>query len=132
LFQTNELSGESIISLIVSEGIVPVLEVLQQKLNTTIEEIIFRGFLFKMMEKDNLKSAMIVSAITFGIGFLFVIIFYKSKSLIPCIVTHAVVNSLSLFNGIDSENEELLYIGPVVLIAVSVIYAVYIIRTVKE
>ena len=33
-----------------------------------IEEIIFRGFLFKMMAKDNLKSAIIVSSITFGLG----------------------------------------------------------------
>lgn len=33
-----------------------------------IEEIIFRGFLFKMMEKKNTKKAIIVSAITFGIG----------------------------------------------------------------
>jgi membrane protease YdiL (CAAX protease family) len=72
-----------------------------------IEEIIFRGFLFKMMEKENVKSAIVVSAITFGIGhiinlfngadliptllqicyatsigFLFVIIFYKSNALI--------------------------------------------------
>ena len=33
-----------------------------------IEEIIFRGFLFKMMEKDNIKTAIIVSSLTFGIG----------------------------------------------------------------
>ena len=33
-----------------------------------IEEIIFRGFLFKMMAKDNVKIAVIVSSITFGIG----------------------------------------------------------------
>ena len=33
-----------------------------------IEEIIFRGFLFKMMEKDNVKTATAVSSITFGIG----------------------------------------------------------------
>lgn len=33
-----------------------------------IEEIIFRGFLFQMMAKDNVKSAIIVSSITFGIG----------------------------------------------------------------
>ena len=87
-----------------------------------IEEVIFRGFLFKMMEKDGIKSAIIVSSITFGvghiinllngaeliptllqvcyaisIGFLFVIIFYKSKSLIPCIIAHAIMNSLSIF-----------------------------------
>ena len=79
-----------------------------------LEEMIFRGFLFKMMAKDNLKSAIIVSAITFGmghivnllngaslfstlmqicyataIGYILVIIFYKSKSLVPCIITHA-------------------------------------------
>ena len=33
-----------------------------------IEEIIFRGILFKMMAKDNVKRAIIVSAMTFGIG----------------------------------------------------------------
>ena len=35
-----------------------------------LEEIIFRGFLFKMMKKDNVKSAIIVSSITFGIGYI--------------------------------------------------------------
>lgn len=119
-----------------------------------IEEIIFRGFLFKMMAKDNVKSAIIVSAVTFGIGhvvnllngadlvptlmqmcyaiaigYLFVIIFYKSKSLIPCIVAHALVNSLSIFNV---ENKVSLYIAPVFLIIVPIAYAIYINKTVKE
>lgn len=85
-----------------------------------IEEVIFRVFLFKMMAKENVKRAMIVSALTFGIGYivnllngaefvstimqvcyavclgyLFVVIFYKSKFLIPCIVIHGVINSLA-------------------------------------
>ena len=85
-----------------------------------IEEVIFRGFLFKMMAKENVKRAMIVSALTFGIGhivnllngaefvstimqvcyavclgYLFVVIFYKSKFLIQCIVIHGVINSLA-------------------------------------
>lgn len=119
-----------------------------------IEEIIFRGFLFKMMEKDNVKSAMIVSAITFGmghivnllngadvvptlmqlcyaasLGFLFVMIFYKSKSLIPCIIAHAVINSLSIFNG---ENKVTFYIACVFLIVVPLGYASYINKTIKE
>lgn len=119
-----------------------------------IEEIIFRGILFKMMEKDSLKRAMIVSAITFGIGhivnllngadviptllqicyataigFLFVIIFYKSKSLVPCIITHSLINSLSIFS---SENEMLSYVASAFLIIVSLIYAVYISKVVKE
>lgn len=119
-----------------------------------IEEIIFRGFLFKMMEKDNLKSAIVVSSITFGIGhiinllngadliptlmqicyaisigFLFVIIFYKSKSLIPCIITHSLINALSIFNV---ENSVSLYAAPVFLIIIPTIYAIYINKTIKE
>ena len=113
-----------------------------------IEEIIFRGFLFKMMAKNNVKSAIIVSAITFGaghivnlfvgaeliptliqicyaasIGYLFVIIFYKSQSLVPCIITHSLVNSLSVFN---IENTLSLYIAPVILIIVPLGYGFYI------
>ena len=33
-----------------------------------LEEVIFRGLLFRAMEKDNLKTAIIVSSLTFGIG----------------------------------------------------------------
>ncbi len=113
-----------------------------------IEELIFRGFLFKMMEKDNAKIAIAVSSITFGIGhivnlingaeliptlmqigyamaigYLFVIIFYRSKSLIPCIVAHGLNNALSVFNV---ENELSMYVAPVFLIVVPLIYAAYI------
>lgn len=112
-----------------------------------IEEIIFRGFLFKMMSKSNVKSAIIVSSITFGIGhivnllngadliptlmqicyaislgYLFVIIFYKSKSLIPCIITHLLINSLSIFNTINKTS----YVQVILLIIITLLYAVYI------
>ena len=87
-----------------------------------VEEIIFRGFLFRGMAKDNLRSAIIVSAVTFGaghivnllntsdklavvlqvcyaivIGFLYTIIAYKGGSLWPCIASHMFVNGSSLF-----------------------------------
>lgn len=119
-----------------------------------IEEIIFRGFLFKMMEKENLKRAILVSAITFGIGhivnllngseliptlmqicyamaigYLFVIIFYKSKSIIPCIIAHSVNNSLSIFNV---DNEISTYIVPIFLIVISLSYATFINKRIKE
>ena len=115
-----------------------------------LEEIIFRGFLFKMMEKDNVKSAIIVSSITFGIGhivnllngadlvptllqisyaislgFLFVIIFYKSKSLVPCIIAHFLINAFSIFRV---RNEMFEYISAVFLIVVPAVYAIYIIK----
>ena len=119
-----------------------------------IEEIIFRGFLFKMMEKDNIKAAIAVSSVTFGIGhivnlfngaqivptllqicyamsigYLFVVIFVKSKSVVPCIIAHSVNNSLSIFN---EENTLSMYIAPIFLIVFPLIYAVYINKTVKE
>ena len=87
-----------------------------------VEEIIFRGFLFRAMAKDNLHSAIIVSAITFGaghivnlvntadtlsvllqvcyaivIGFLYTIVVYKGGSLWPCIASHMFVNGSSTF-----------------------------------
>lgn len=119
-----------------------------------IEEIIFRGFLFKMMEKDNVKRAIIVSSVTFGIGhivnllngadfvptlmqicyaiaigYLFVIIFCKSKSLVPCIAAHSINNCLSIFNV---ENKVSTYMAPVFLVVVSSLYAIYINKTIKE
>lgn len=108
-----------------------------------LEEVIFRGFLFKAMAKNNIKSAIIVSSVTFGIGhiinlvngsgadllsnlcqvvyamaagFLFVIIFYRGKTLLPCIVTHSVVNCLSAFANED--------ITPAIEITVAIILTV--------
>ena len=119
-----------------------------------LEEIIFRGFLFKMMEKDNLKRAIIVTSLTFGIGhiinlfngadilptlmqimyatatgYLFVTIFYKSKSLWPCIITHILVNSLSIFNG--TENIISIWIAPIFLTIVPLLYTFYIKKNIK-
>lgn len=117
-----------------------------------IEEIIFRGFLFKMMEKDNLRNAIIVGSITFGvghivnlfmgaeliptllqicyatsIGYLFIVIFLKSKSLVPCIITHSIVNALSVFNV---ENN-MMYISSIFLIIVPLLYALYLNKNIK-
>lgn len=119
-----------------------------------IEEIIFRGFLFKMMAKNNVKIAIIVSAVTFGAGhiinlingadliptliqicyatstgYLFAVIFHKSRSLIPCIITHSLVNSLSILN---IENTMSLYIAPVFLTVIPLVYAMYINKKVRE
>ena len=118
-----------------------------------IEEIIFRGFLFKMMEKDDLKSAIMVSSITFGIGhiinlftggeflstlmqvfycisigYLFVLIFHKSGSLIPCIMCHSIFNALSIFH-VDGS---LIYLSSIFLIIVPLVYSYYINKKCEE
>lgn len=91
-----------------------------------LEEVIFRGLLFRAMEKDNLKTAIIVSALTFSlghvvnlfngsgqdiqstivqvvyavlVGFVLVLIFYHGKSLVPCIVFHSANNALRVFSA---------------------------------
>ena len=118
-----------------------------------IEEIIFRGFLFRMMEKDDLKSAIMVSSITFGIGhiinlftggeflstlmqvfycisigYLFVLIFHKSGSLIPCIMCHSIFNALSIFH-VDGS---LFYLSSIFLIIVPLVYSYYINKKCEE
>jgi len=87
-----------------------------------VEEIIFRGFLFRAMAKDKLSTAIIVSAVTFGaghivnlantadtlgvllqvcyaiaIGFLYTVAVWKGGSLWPCIASHMFVNATSIF-----------------------------------
>ena len=91
-----------------------------------IEEVIFRGFLFRALEKDNLKTAIIVSSLTFGlghvvnlfngsgrmpassavqiifavlVGFVLVTVFYRGGSLIPCIIFHSVNNAIGAFGA---------------------------------
>ena len=117
-----------------------------------IEEIIFRGFLFKAMCKTNVKRAVIISSATFGIGhivnllngapvfgtlmqiiyavalgFLFTIIFLRSGSLIPCILTHSAINSLSTFAREQTDAQ--LIVITAALTVISLGYAAWIIRS---
>ena len=121
-----------------------------------VEEVIFRGLLFKAMAKDNLKSAVIVSSITFGIGhlinlvngsgmdlannlcqiifaaaigFLFVTIFYYSGSLLPCIITHSAINTLNTFANEAEFTVEKQIIHALVMIVLSVAYTLILAKT---
>ncbi|MCH5286472.1 MAG: CPBP family intramembrane metalloprotease [Christensenellaceae bacterium] len=116
-----------------------------------IEEIIFRGFLFKAISNTNLKRAVVISSVTFGLGhivnllngaplfetlmqivyavalgFLFTFIFLKSGSLIPCIVTHSAINSLSTFAVISTDAQ--LVVITIALTVISVAYSAWILR----
>ena len=116
-----------------------------------LEEVIFRGFLFKAISATNLKRAVIISSVTFGIGhivnllsgapmfetlmqiiyavalgFLFTIIFLKSGSLIPCILTHSAINSLSTFARVQTGAQ--LIVITIALTVISVAYSAWILR----
>ena len=87
-----------------------------------LEELIFRGLLFRAMEKDGRTAAVIVSSVTFGVGhivnlllgaellstalqlveatalgFCFTAIFMVTGSLLPCILSHTFINCTSFF-----------------------------------
>jgi len=121
-----------------------------------LEEVIFRGFLFKALAKDNIKTAIIISSVTFGlghivnllngsevtstllqviyaiaIGFAFTILFYKSKCLWPCIITHSAVNSLSCFANRENAPSWHGIAGCIFICIISLGYATYIIRQTK-
>ncbi len=116
-----------------------------------IEEVIFRGFLFKAICKSNVKQAILIASITFGIGhivnllngaevlptllqicyavaigFLFTVLFYKGKSLLPCIVTHSIFNSLSIFSIRGSQVLDI--VTAAVLCVLSAGYALWILK----
>lgn len=116
-----------------------------------LEEVIFRGFLFKAICKSNVKRAIIISSVTFGLGhivnllngadfvptllqicyaialgFLFTIIFYKEKSLLPCIVTHSIVNSLSTFGAEGSQTYQMAVAAALCVISVG--YTLWILK----
>lgn len=113
-----------------------------------VEEIIFRGLLFKAIEKESAARAIIISAVTFGaghivnlftgqasvdtflqmayaiaVGFAFVMVFYKSQSLWPCIITHSVIDMTSKFSGDVSESMSIII--SVIIILVAGGYALY-------
>ena len=124
-----------------------------------LEALIFRGFLFVSIAKDNAKSAIIISSVTFGVGhlinlfngsgmdlfsnllqivfaiamgFLLVTIFYRGGSLLPCVFVHSAINTLGTFAndaGLTMEMH-LLHLG--VLIAITVTYTLILTRALPK
>ena len=124
-----------------------------------LEEVIFRGLLFQAIAKDNIKSAVIISSVTFGIGhivnlfngsgmdlvsnlcqivfavavgFLLVTIFYRGGSLLPCIITHAAINTLGTFANDTGLTAQMRLVHVAALISVTVVYALVLTRTLPK
>lgn len=124
-----------------------------------LEEMIFRGFLFNAMIKEGKKSAIIVSSVTFGVGhivnlvngsgaellatflqviyavavgFLFVMIYYKTKSMLPCIISHSIVNTLSIFSNEAAMTSQRQIISCALITMISGTYALYITYTINR
>ena len=124
-----------------------------------LEEVIFRGLLFKAIAKDNIKSAVAISSVTFGIGhiinlfngsgmnlvnnlsqivfaitvgFLLVTIFYRGGSLLPCIFVHAAINTLGTFANDMNLTTEMHLLHLAALIVITVAYTLILTRTLPK
>ena len=130
------------------DGITTVMAALSFLLVGVAEEIIFRGFLFNGMKKTGkLAVAIIVSAVTFGMGhivnlltghatmetlvqmifavacgFLFTFAYLKGGSLLPCIAIHGLIDVFSVFAR-DNEIAHWAYI--IATVATAVVYCLY-------
>ena len=123
-----------------------------------LEEVIFRGLLFNAMRENSLKAAVIVSSVTFGIGhiinlvngsgaellpnllqivyataagFMFVMIYLKTDSLIVCIAAHGLFNAISVFADESNVTTEMRILTCASLTVITGAYAVYLAWTMK-
>ena len=124
-----------------------------------LEEVIFRGLLFRAMARDGVKCAVIVSSVTFGIGhivnlingsgaqllpnllqvmyamaigFAFAMICYRTGSLMPCILVHSTVNGLSAFANEATVTPRQQILSGIFLTVIAGGYALYLALAVKE
>ena len=123
-----------------------------------LEEIIFRGFLFKGICKSNVTRAIVISSVTFAVGhivnllngydiaqqliqivyavavgFMLVFIFHRTGSIIMCIVFHALNNSLTAFAATNwGEASALNMIMLAVRLVIMIAYTVYIVKFIPK
>ena len=124
-----------------------------------LEELIFRGLLFRAMAEDGVTSAILVSSVTFGIGhmvnlingsgaewlpnllqvlyamaigFAFVMIYCRTGSLMPCILVHGVFNGLSAFANEADMTPMRQILSGVLLTVIAGGYALYLALGMKE
>ena len=124
-----------------------------------LEEVIFRGLLFKAIARGNIRSAVIISSVTFGIGhiinlfngsgmdlvgnlcqiafvvavgFLLVTIFYRGGSLLPCIIVHSAINTIGTFANDKAVTAEMHIIHLAILIVITVAYTLVLIKTLPD
>lgn len=124
-----------------------------------LEEVIFRGLLFAAIAENNIKSAIVISSVTFGVGhiinlfngsgmnlvnnlcqivfaiavgFLLVTIFYRGGSLIPCIIVHSAINTLGTFANDADLTVEMQIVHLTILIVITVAYTLVLTKTLPK
>lgn len=132
-------------------GAGPVFAAVSMLLVGYVEEVIFRGFLFKAMLRENSPApAIIVASVTFGIGhivnlltgqasletviqvifaiawgFMLTLAFYKGGSLWPCVAVHGMID---VFAEFSRDSAATAWGQVIATIVVALIYCPYLLR----
>ncbi len=132
-------------------GISQLFAVLSMLLIGYIEEMIFRGFLFRaLLKRDPAPAAVTISAVTFGIGhivnllagqgglesavqvlfavtwgYMFTMVYYKSGSLFVCIIIHGLVDVFSKFAALTPSTPIAEYVCVIATIVIAITYCLY-------
>lgn len=120
-----------------------------------LEELLFRGCLFKAIEKQSVKAAFLVSSLSFGlghilhlfdgsgmtlvanfcqvlgalgVGFVFAAVFYTTGSLLPCIVTHSLYDAFSAFANETGLTDGFRIATSIVIVLIAGLYGVYLLK----
>ncbi len=117
-----------------------------------LEELIFRGFLFKLLEeRSNTGTAILISGALFGfghiinllngyngvsqiiqiflavlIGILLCVLFIRTKSIVPGVIFHFIFNSASALSVDVKPLYDIVSAG--IIIVVSAVYLVYLLK----
>lgn len=133
-----------------------ILSIVYMILVAFLEELLFRGLLFKSIERDRrTKIAILITGLTFGfghiinllngyivinqiiqivmatlIGIILSVLFVRTKSIVPGIIFHLFFNTVSIL----SVNVTVLcdYISASIIILIALIYLLYLIKTMNK
>jgi uncharacterized protein len=116
-----------------------------------IEEILFRGYLLRLLMKNSVRRAIIVSSLTFGIGHIVNVLngadmlstglqvvyaisigvmlsvfVVRTNNILPCCVFHGVFNALSAFSNEAGITITYQIVTCVIITVISLGYAWYV------
>lgn len=131
LFQSGYVLRNSLPEMINSEELIPIISVMQEVTSSVTFGI---GHLLNLFNGSSMDLVNNLCQIFFAIavGFLLVTIFYRSGSLIPCIMTHSASNMLNTFANEEGVTVEKQMIHVCVLILITVAYTVILTKTLPK
>ncbi|WP_158024551.1 CPBP family intramembrane glutamic endopeptidase [Ileibacterium valens] len=116
-----------------------------------IEEVIMRGYLFLALRKDSLVQAIVISSVAFGVGHIanlftgqepletvlqivyafgvglvFALVLVRTGNLWPCIITHSLVDFLSVYSG--ELSNQMYILVTMLLIIYCLVYSWYLLK----